>query len=231
MKTIGLIGGMSWESSAEYYKIINKEVKKRLGGFNSAKTIMNSVNFAEIEKLQEEGNWEKASEILVSYAVSLEKAGADCVLLCTNTMHIVADSIENAIKIPFLHIADTTGEVIKKQNIKKIGLLGTKFTMQREFYKGRLISKFGLDVVVPNLDDQEIIHNVIYNELCLGSIKPESKKEYLKIIEKMKNDGAEGVILGCTEIGLLIKKEDLDIPVFDTTIIHAIEAVDFALNK
>lgn len=231
MKTIGLIGGMSWESSAEYYKIINEEVKKRLGGFNSAKTIMYSVNFAEIEKLQEKGNWEKASEILINSAISLEKAGVDCILLCTNTMHIVADKIEKAVKVPFLHIADSTGKVIEKQNIKKIGLLGTKFTMQKEFYKGRLISKFGLDVVVPNLDDQEIVHNIIYTELCLGSVKPESKKEYLKIIERMKNDGVEGVILGCTEIGLLIKREDVDIPIFDTTIIHAIEAVDFALNK
>jgi aspartate racemase len=230
MKTIGLIGGMSWESSLEYYKIINEEVRNRLGGFNSAKSVMYSVNFDEIEKLQKLGKWNEAGQILATAAKGLEMAGADCVVLCTNTMHIAAEDIVKATNIPFLHIADTTGEVINETGIHTVGLLGTKFTMQKDFYKKRLIEKYHLNVIIPSLEDQEIVHDIIYQELCMGLVQESSKQRYLKIISKLVKDGAEGIILGCTEIGLLVKKDDLNIPIFDTTIIHAESAVDFCLK-
>jgi aspartate racemase len=230
MKTIGLIGGMSWESSLEYYRIINEEVKKQVGGLHSAKSLMYSVDFAEIEQLQHNGEWDKATQLMVDAAKNLEKGGADFVIICTNTMHKMAKAVEEAISIPLLHIADPTAEAIKTQNLTKIALLGTKYTMEQDFYKGRLIDNFGLGVIVPDDADRQIIHDVIYNELCLGNIRTESKKLFIDIIEKLHQDGAQGVILGCTEIGILIKQGDVTIPVFDTTLIHAVAAVNLALE-
>lgn len=230
MKTIGLIGGMSWESSLEYYRIINEEVKKQVGGLHSAKSLMYSVDFAEIEQLQHNGEWDKATQLMVDAAKNLEKGGADFVIICTNTMHKMAKAVEEAISIPLLHIADPTAEAIKTQNLTKVALLGTKYTMEQDFYKGRLIDNFGLGVIVPDDADRQIIHDVIYDELCLGSIRIESKKKFMEIIEKLQKDGAQGVILGCTEVGLLIKQEDVTIPVFDTTLVHAVAAVNLALE-
>lgn len=230
MKTIGLIGGMSWESSLEYYRIINEEVKKQVGGLHSAKSLMYSVDFAEIEQLQHNGEWDKATQLMVDAAKNLEKGGADFVIICTNTMHKMAKAVEEAISIPLLHIADPTAQAIKTQNLTKVALLGTKYTMEQDFYKGRLIDNFGLDVIVPDDADRQIIHDVIYDELCLGSIRIESKKKFMEIIEKLQKDGAQGVILGCTEVGLLIKQEDVTIPVFDTTLVHAVAAVNLALE-
>ncbi len=231
MKTIGLIGGMSWESSAEYYRIINKTVHARLGGFHSAKSVMISVDFAEIEILQQQGRWQDAAVLLAGAARSLEMAGADFVVLCTNTMHKLADEIEASIHIPFLHIADATAEVIQAVGVQKIGLLGTRFTMEEPFYKGRLTEKYGLEVVTPEAVDREIVHGVIYDELVKGVIRPESKAQYLAIIERLVAQGAEGVILGCTEIGLLVQDGDCRVPLYDTTRIHAQAAVDFALAE
>ena len=230
MKTMGLIGGMSWESSVEYYKIINEAVRVKLGGFHSAKSIMYSVDFAEIEPLQHQGKWNETTQILIAAAKSLAAAGADFIVLCTNTMHKVADELQNHIHIPILHIADATAESIKARGMKKVGLLGTKFTMEEEFYKGRLIQKHNLDIMIPTAEAREIVHRVIYDELCIGEIKPSSKMKYLDIIERLAKEGAEGIILGCTEIGLLVKKEDSRVPLFDTTRIHAIAAVDYALK-
>ena len=230
MRTIGLIGGMSWESSLEYYRIINEEVKKQVGGLHSAKSLMYSVDFAEIEQLQHNGEWDKATQLMVDAAKNLEKGGADFVIICTNTMHKMAKAVEEAISIPLLHIADPTAQAIKTQNLTKVALLGTKYTMEQDFYKGRLIDNFGLDVIVPDDADRQIIHDVIYNELCLGNIRTESKKQFIDIIEKLHQDGAQGVILGCTEVGLLIKQEDVTIPVFDTTLVHAVAAVNLALE-
>jgi len=231
MKTIGLIGGMSWESSAEYYRIINKTVHARLGGFHSAKSVMISVDFAEIEILQQQGRWQDAAVLLAGAARSLEMAGADFVVLCTNTMHKLADEIEASIHIPFLHIADATAEVIQAVGVQKIGLLGTRFTMEEPFYKGRLTEKYGLEVVTPEAVDREIVHGVIYDELVKGVIRPESKAQYLAIIERLVAQGAEGVILGCTEIGLLVQDGDCRVPLYDTARIHAQAAVDFALAE
>jgi aspartate racemase len=230
MKTIGLIGGMSWESSIEYYRIINETTKEKLGALHSAKSIMYSVDFAEIEILQHQGKWEEAAKVLMAAAKNLENGGADFIVLCTNTMHLVADDIQSAIKIPFLHIADATGQLVKDSGIRKIGLLGTRFTMEEEFYKGRLAQKFGLDVVVPNTKSREIIHRVIYEELVVGEIRQQSKEQYVGIIEQLVNQGAEGVILGCTEIGLLVHNQDCRVQLFDTTRIHAEAAVEFALK-
>jgi len=230
MKTIGLIGGMSWESSLEYYKIINETVKEKLGGLHSAKSLMYSVDFEEIEKLQHEGNWNKLTEIMIEAAKNLEKGGADFVIICTNTMHKMADEVQENIQIPLLHMADLTGENIQKKGIKKIGLLGTKFTMEEDFYKGRLINNFGMEVLIPNKEERQIVHDVIYNELCLGKIKTSSKEKYIKIINNLVKNGAEGIILGCTEIPLLIKQEDVEISLFDTTTIHAKSAVEYALK-
>jgi aspartate racemase len=231
MKTIGLIGGMSWESSAEYYRIINETTKARLGALYSAKSLMYTVNFHEIEQMQHNSEWERAALVLVDAAQRLEFGGADCIVLCTNTMHKLASSIEAAVKIPFIHIADATAEKIKKQGMKKIGLLGTGFTMEQEFYKSRLTEKFGLEVIVPNKPDRDTIHHVIYDELCQGKVLPKSKAGYIRIMADLAKQGAEGIILGCTEIMLLVGQEDSSVPVFDTTTIHAVAAVDFALEK
>jgi amino-acid racemase len=225
MKTIGLIGGMSWESSLEYYRIINEKVKEELGGLHSAKSIMYSVDFEKIKNLQHEGKWDELTEIMIDAAKTLEKAGADLVVICTNTMHKMANEVENSINLPLIHIADATAELIKNQKLNKIGLLGTKFTMEQEFYKGRLQEKHHIDVVIPNEEDREIVHKIIYNELCLGNIKDSSKNEYVRIINDLVTQGAQGVILGCTEIPLLVKQNDVSVPVFDTTTIHAEFAV------
>jgi aspartate racemase len=230
MKTIGLIGGMSWESSIEYYRIINETVKEKLGGLHSAKSLMVTVDFAEIEKLQHEDRWDEAAQILVKCAQDLERGGADCIVLCTNTMHKLADQIIASVHIPFLHIADATAEKIIAAGMKKIGLLGTRFTMEHDFYKGRLIRNFGLDVLVPNQPDRDIVHHVIYNELVLGKIMESSRTEYKRIMASLIDQGAQGIILGCTEIELLVKQEDSRVPLFPTTSIHAIAAVEFALK-
>lgn len=230
MKTIGLIGGMSWESSQEYYRIINETARERLGGLHSAQCLMYSFDFAEIEELQHSGNWEEATRRMVEAAQNLEKGGAGFVLICTNTMHKMAKEVQDGIKIPLLHIADPTGQAIKAKGITKIGLLGTKYTMEHNFYKGRLTSVFGLEVIIPDEADRQIIHDIIYDELCLGVVKESSKKQYETIIEKLKAEGAEGVILGCTEIMLLIQQADTDLPIFDTTRIHAETAVGLALK-
>lgn len=230
MKTIGLIGGMSWESSRQYYTIINESVKEKLGGLHSAKSLMYSVDFEEIGKLQHKGEWDKLTELMIEAAKNLEKGGADFIIICTNTMHKMAEEIQNNIQIPLLHIADSTAEKIKQKDIKKIGLLGTKFTMEDDFYKGRLIDKFGIDVIIPNDEERQIIHDVIYNELCLGKIKQSSKEKFKNIIQNLVSDGAEGIILGCTEIPLLIKQEDIEVYLFDTTTIHAKSAVEYALK-
>lgn len=229
MKTIGLIGGMSWESSLEYYKIINETVKIKLGGLHSAKCLMYSVDFAEIEALQHQNKWDELTDIMVSSAENLKNSGADFIVICTNTMHKMANDIEHKAGIKVLHIAEVTGEKIIQKGIKKVGLLGTKFTMEQDFYKKVLIDKFNIDVIAPNKSEREIAHDVIYNELCKGIINDVSKEKLIKIINNLSLNGAEGVVLGCTEIPLLINQEDVNITVFDTTTIHAISAVEFAL--
>lgn len=230
MKTIGLIGGMSWESSIEYYRIINETAKAKLGGLHSAKSLMVTVDFAEIEKLQHEDRWEEAGQILATCALNLERGGADFIVLCTNTMHKLADQITSGVNIPFLHIADATAEKIVAAGMTKIGLLGTRFTMEHDFYKGRLIQNFGLEVATPNEPDREIVHRVIYNELVQGKILDTSRVEYKRIMESLTAQGAQGIILGCTEIELLVKQEDSRVPLFATTNIHAVAAVEYALK-
>lgn len=230
MKTIGLIGGMSWESSLEYYRIINETTKEKLGGLHSAKCILYSVDFAEIEALQHQDRWDEAAQLMIAAGQSLERAGADFVVLCTNTMHKLADEIQSNIHIPLLHIADPTAHKIKVAGLRKIGLLGTRFTMEHDFYKGRLIDKYGLNVITPDREDREIVHRVIYDELCLGIVKQESQEQYIQIMEKLIRAGAEGIILGCTEIELLVHDEDGRVPLFPTTKIHAIAAVEHALD-
>lgn len=229
MKTIGLIGGMSWESSSEYYRIINQEVKARLGGLHSSKCILYSVDFEEIETCQSNGDWEKSAVIILKAARSLEAAGADFVVICTNTMHKVADSIQAGINIPLLHIADITAQEVLSGGIRTIGLLGTRYTMEQDFYKARIEAK-GIKVLVPGEADRTTVNSVIYNELCLGQIKDESRARFKAIIQALIEQGAEGIILGCTEIGLLVKSGDSSVPLFDTTMIHAKGAVDFALD-
>ncbi len=231
MKTIGLIGGMSWESSAVYYDLINKKVKNELGGFHSCKSIMVTVDFAEIEVLQHQGKWEELDEMMVASAKQLEAAGADIIVLCTNTMHLCYPAIIKNISVPFLHIAEATGLEIVKRNIKKIALLGTKFTMEKDFYKEFLLDKFGIEVIIPPLEDRDQVHRIIYQELVQGKIKNESRETYKQIIEKLQQRGAEGVILGCTEIPSLISDSDVSIPTFDTTTIHAEKAVEWALTE
>jgi len=230
MKVIGLIGGMSWESTAEYYRIINETVKKRLGGHHSAKILLYSVNFSEIESLQRKGEWQESTEIMCDAARRIERGGAECLLICTNTMHKMAPEVQNAVTIPLLHIADATAKDIKKKGIKRIGLLGTKYTMEEDFYKGRLADNYDLEVVIPQEDDRNIINQVIYHELCMGKIQEESKNQFVRIIQDLDATGVEGVILGCTEISLLIKPGDSPLPLFDTTAIHAGAAVEFALG-
>ena len=230
MKTIGMIGGMSWESSIEYYRIVNQAVRKKLGGLHSAKSIMYSVEFAEIEELQHQNQWDKLAEIMVEAGRSLERGGADFVIICTNTMHKLYDEVQQSIKIPMLNIADATAEKIKTEGIDRIALLGTRFTMEEDFYKGRLVEKYGLEVMIPSPEQMETVHRVIYDELCAGIIEPDSKHRYAAIIQDMVAQGAGGVILGCTEIGLLVKPEDSPVTLFDTTEIHARAAVDYALR-
>lgn len=231
MKTIGLIGGMSWESSIEYYRIINETAKEKLGGLHSAKSLMVTVDFAEIEKLQHEDRWDEAGQILARCAQDLERGGADFIVLCTNTMHKLADQMTSNVSIPLLHIADATAEKIVSAGIKRIGLLGTRFTMEHDFYKGRLIHNYGLDVLIPEKTDRDIIHRVIYEELVLGKIVDASRREYQRIMNDLLAKGAEGIILGCTEIELLITEGDSSAPLFPTTKIHAIAAVEKALAE
>ena len=229
LKTIGLIGGMSWESTVTYYKIINETVKEKLGGLHSAKCILYSVDFQEIEECQANGNWKKSGEILGEAANNLEKVGADFIVICTNTMHKVINQIKEKISIPILHIAEMTAEKILEKGLKNIALLGTKYTMEQDFYKSKLIEK-GINVIIPDKNDIEIINKVIYDELCLGTINSNSKKKFLEIVDKLRSKGAEGIILGCTEIGLLIKNEDTDVPLFDTAVIHAEEAAIYSIK-
>lgn len=229
MKTVGLLGGMSWESTVTYYQNINETVKEKLGGLHSAKILMYSVDFDEIEKLQASGNWEQSAQILADAACRLEKAGADFIVICTNTMHKVAPQIQSHINIPILHIADATADELTKANIKTVALLGTKYTMTQDFYKNK-ISKRNINVLIPDDKDIETVNHVIYDELCRGIISDASRKEYVRIISSLQHKGAQGVILGCTEIGLLISQKDLPIPVFDTTYIHARKAALLLLN-
>jgi aspartate racemase len=229
MKTIGMIGGMSWESSIEYYRIINEMVRTELGGLHSAKSMMVSVEFAEIEALQHQGRWDEAAEILIDAARSLESGGADFAIICTNTMHKLYDNIQQSVRIPLLHIADATAESIKAEGIQKVALLGTRFTMEENFYKGRLKERYGLEVIIPSSEDMQIIHRIIYEELCAGLIKSDSKQKYMDIMRRLVKEGAEGIILGCTEIGLLVQQADRAVPLFDTTAIHAKAAVKYAL--
>lgn len=231
MKTIGLLGGMSWESSIEYYRIINETVRAKLGGLHSAKSIMVSVDFAEVEVLQHQGKWREAAHMLIDAAKQLERGGAELVVLCTNTMHKIADDIQAHVEIPFLHIADATAQRVIEAGIERIGLLGTRFTMEEEFYKGRLAQNDGLRVSVPNALEREIVHRVIYEELVLGKIEQRSKAQYIDIMDRLVREGAQGIILGCTEIGLLIHQEDSRVPLFDTTRIHAKAAVEYALKE
>ena len=230
MKTIGLIGGMSWESTVTYYCLINEAVKEKMGGLHSAKILLYSVDFAEIEEYQAKGEWDKSAEVLTQAAVSLEKAGADFIVICTNTMHKVVPQIQKQIRIPIIHIAQAAASVLKEQGICRVGLLGTKYTMTQEFYKSKLIEA-GIEVLIPNDTDIEIVNSIIYGELCLGMIREESRKEYIRIIDQMMADGAQGVILGCTEIGLLIKQEHTELPVFDTTQIHAAKAAELSMDS
>lgn len=229
MKTIGLLGGMSWQSTVLYYEQINQQVSEALGALHSAKIVLHSVDFSEIEKLQHQGDWQACADILSTAARGLEKAGADIMLICTNTMHMVANEVQQSIAIPLLHIADATGKQLQRGGIKKTALLGTAFTMEKDFYKDRICSQFGIEVIVPNKQERLIVHDIIYNELCLGNIQEESRKHYATIIDNLKQQGAESVILGCTEITLLISQKDSSLPVFDTTAIHAEEAVRRAL--
>lgn len=228
MKMIGLIGGMSWESTALYYRIINEQVKQQLGGLHSARSLMYSVDFQEIEKLQVAGEWQQAGEILADAARSLEKGGADFIVLCTNTMHKVASQITDAVGIPLLHIADATAQRIHQAGVKRVGLLATAFTMEQDFYKGRL-AQSDIEVLVPAAAGRKAVHDIIYQELCLGIIREESRARYREIIAELVDQGAEAIILGCTEITLLVKAEDASVPLFDTTLIHAEDAVKLAL--
>ena len=230
MKTIGIIGGMSWESSAQYYALINRAVRDRLGAPHSAQTIMHSLDFCEIERLQHDGKWDRLGDTLAASARALEAAGADCIILCTNTMHKLADRIEQASTLPFLHIADATGSAIAANGLAKVALLGTAFTMEQDFYRERLSQNFGLDVIVPDGEDRETVHRVIYDELVNGRIESQSRTAYRDVIARLVVRGAQGVILGCTEIGLLVGQSDSAVPLFDTTELHAHAAVEFALG-
>ncbi|CAI3922273.1 Amino acid racemase YgeA (RacX) (PDB:5ELL) [Commensalibacter communis] len=231
MKTIGLLGGMSWESTGMYYQLINQKIKARLGGLHSAKITLFSVDFAEIESLQRQGKWDEAGIYLAEAARKIEAGGADFLLICTNTMHKVAEQIQNAISIPVLHIVDAVAESLKENNIKKIGLLGTQFTMEDDFYKSYFFNHHHIETIIPSLPQREKIHHIIYNELCLGQINAASKQYYLETIQDLYDHGAEAIVLGCTEIQLLIQQQDTDVPLYDTTLLHAEYAVDYALNK
>ena len=230
MKTIGLLGGMSWESTASYYKAINQRVKAELGGFHSARICLYSVDFAEIEALQHAGKWEETAAILAQAARSVEAGGADFLLICTNTMHKVFEEVASSISMPVLHIADATAQALLRDEIKTVGLLGTRFTMEQDFYKGRLTEQFGLEVLIPAAVERELVHEVIYRELCQGVVSADSKARYLEIIDNLVQRGAQAIILGCTEIALLVQQEDTAIPLYDTAEIHAHRAVELALS-
>ncbi|MBB1270226.1 aspartate/glutamate racemase family protein [Shewanella sp. SR44-3] len=230
MKTIGLLGGMSWESTLSYYKLINQGINRELGGLHSAKICLNSVDFAEIEQLQHQGKWQQTADILTAVAQSVEAAGADCLLICTNTMHKLAPQISAAINIPLIHIADATAQQLIKDGVTRVGLLGTQFTMAEDFYKGRLREQFDIEVLIPDELAQQVVHKIIYTELCQGIICPESRQQYVEIIEKLHQQGAQAVILGCTEIALLVQQEHTSVPLYDTTAIHGQSAVNFALE-
>jgi len=230
MKTIGLIGGMSWESTVEYYRIINEIVKERLGGLHSAKILMYSVDFEEIAELQHEGRWKELTDAMVEIARRLEEAGADVLLICTNTMHKMADDVQQELGIPLLNIIDVTAERIKKLGLRRVGLLGTRFTMEDDFYKSRLARKHEIEVLIPNKEEREVVHEIIYEELCLGVIRQSSKEKVKRIAKNLVSRGAEGIILGCTELPLLIRQEDCEVPVLDTTRIHAKAAVEYAIS-
>lgn len=229
MKVLGLLGGMSWESTIPYYRMINEQVKDRLGGLHSAKIVLYSVDFQEVERLQHQGDWEGAGCLLATAAVSLRAAGAEAIVICTNTMHKVADVVEQACGLPLVHIADATAMQVRQQAIRRVGLLGTRFTMEQDFYRGRLQDKFDIDVVTPVAADRDIVHRIIYEELCLGKIRDASRDEYRRIISNLEQQGAQGIIFGCTEIGLLVSAQDASVPVFDTTVIHARAAAEYAL--
>jgi len=230
LKIIGLIGGMSWESTIPYYRQLNETVRERLGGLHSARVILYSVDFHEIEQLQHSGDWQAAGGVLADAARALEAAGADFIVLCTNTMHRVAPAIEEAVRIPLLHIADPTADAIKRSGFSTVGLLGTRFTMEQAFYKDRLRDQHGLNVLVPAPPDREVVHRVIYEELCLGKIVAESRCECRRIMASLVDQGAEAIILGCTEISLLVGQSDAAVPLFDTTVIHARKAAERALE-
>ena len=231
MKTIGMLGGMSWESSLEYYRIVNESVKNRLGGFHSAKCVLYSVDFEEVEKLQHLGDWDELTRLMMDAAKRLERAGADFLVICTNTMHKMAEEVEGVIGIPLLHIVDVTADAIRAGGNTRVGLLGTKFTMEQDFYKGRLKEKHGLEVLIPSEEERQIVHDILYSELCLGEIKDLSKNKFKEIIQNLVDRGAQGVILGCTEIPLIVNQNDYAIPVYDTTALHAEAAVEFALKN
>ena len=230
MKTIGLIGGLSWESSIEYYRIINQETQRRLGGTHSAECLMFSFDFAEIEALQAAGDWDAATRRMVGAAQKLVSAGAGCLVICSNTMHLMANAIEAAVEAPLIHIADATAKPVLAAGYRRVALLGTRFTMEMDFYRGRMIEGFGLDVITPDAAGRDTVHEIIYEELVRGVIREESRRRYQTVIENLKEEGAEAVILGCTEIGLLIKPEHSALPCFDTTMLHALAAVDWALG-
>lgn len=230
MKTIGLIGGLSWESTSEYYSYINRFVKEKLGGLHSAKCLLHSFDFQEMVDLQHNGDWDQATNHMINAAKMLENGGADMIVICTNTMHKMAPEVKSEVKIPLLHIVDAVAEKINEQNMTKVGLLGTKFTMEQPFYK-EYLSNHGIDVVIPNEEDRKIVHDVIYNELCKGEFNEASKNKYIQIINRLYKQGAEGIILGCTEIPLLVNQEDTFVPLFDSTLLHAKAAVDFAFKK
>ncbi len=231
MKTIGLLGGMSWESTANYYAAINRGIQQQLGGLHSAKIVMVSVDFAEVERLQSAACWSEAGQLLARAAQQVEAAGAECLLICTNTMHKVAEQVEQAIRIPLLHIAHATGQILTAQNITRIGLLGTRFTMEQDFYRERLERQFGITVSIPEQTERDAVHRIIYEELCLGNVRERSRSTYLRIIEHLAERGAQGVILGCTEIAMLVTPQHTHVPLFDTAAIHAQAAVEFALQR
>jgi aspartate racemase len=230
MKTIGLIGGMSWESTAVYYRLLNEAVKARLGGLHSASCILYSVDFAVVEEYQRQGRWQEAERVLVNAAQSVERAGADLLLICTNTMHKLADEVQAGIRIPLLHIADATAAAIQRAGVRQVGLLGTRFTMEEEFYRGRLTKRHGLPVLIPSSEDRAAVHRIIFEELCLGTVRPDSKVQMATIMSRLVEAGAEGIVLGCTELDLLVQGEDCRVPLFDTTREHALEAVELALK-
>ncbi len=230
MKTIGLIGGISWESTLEYYRVINEYTKERLGGFHSAKIFMYSVDFAEVEVRQHQGKWDELTGLMIDAAQRVERAGAEVLVICANTMHKMAPDVQKQIRIPILHIGDAAAAAVKSRSLKKVGLLGTRFTMEQDFYKQRLIQKHGLEVIIPEEKERDEIHGILYNELCLGEIRDRSKEVFQRIIANLAARGAQGIILGCTEIPLLVSQGDYEIPLFDTTTLHARAAVDYALR-